>query len=140
MGEVFCAKEKLWRVICGASDLSLYSDDTLFQYWPVRSHSNFPSAACEVSLSSGSKVDGIRATFHTMPVKHMPFLNGRTKALQNIATCSGLETQKAMLGMGCCHTTHTIFFSMYSIICTKLHMEYSDDPLHLLKDAVWVIP
>ncbi len=81
MGVVYWAKEKLWKVICGASDSSLYSNDTLFQYWPVRSHSNFPSAAWEVSLSSGSKVDGIRATFHTMSVKHMQFLNGRTKAL-----------------------------------------------------------
>lgn len=30
MGVVCCVKGKLWKVICGASDSSLYSNDTLF--------------------------------------------------------------------------------------------------------------
>jgi len=32
MGVVCCVKGKLWKVICGARDSSLYSNDTLFQY------------------------------------------------------------------------------------------------------------
>lgn len=112
MGVVYCAKEKLWKVICGARDSSQNSNDTLFQYWPVRSHSNYPSAACEVSLSSGSKVDGIRATFHTMPVKHMQFLNRRTKAL-HIAACSGLETQRL-----CSEWDTPILLVLFFLVCT----------------------